>query len=360
MAMDVLGQAQDDRALLAEMSSIIQRQSSHLTRLIDDLLDVSRITRGNVEIRIGRVDLCLIIKHAIDGARQMCEAKGLNLSVTLPAQKIMIDADPVRFTQVISNLLNNACKFTDHGGAVYVTARQEGDEGIISVRDTGIGIAPPELPRIFDMFVQLGDQRSRAAGGLGIGLSLARSIIEMHGGTIEATSQGPGRGTEFIVRVPAVEPDEETVVDDADRGADAQSKRRVRRRRILVVDDNDDALESVASLLRLAGHEVLTAGSGRQALEKAQSNRPEIILLDIGMPEMDGYEVVRRIRSQPWGQHIFIVALTGWGQKKDKQHAIEAGFNAHLTKPADAESIERLLMEQSMVASLRRQDPCLH
>jgi PAS domain S-box-containing protein len=342
MAVSVLERARADTLRLDSMAAIIDRQSGQLVRLIDDLLDVSRITRGMVELRKSRVDLLLAIEHAVEGVRQTCADRNLRLTVSLPPHGIAIDADPLRFAQVIGNLVSNAARFTAEGGEIRIAARADGGDAVISVRDTGIGIAPEDLPRIFEMFVQLGDRNRRAGSGLGIGLALANSLVRLHGGTLSAESDGPGHGAEFTVRVPML----------ADEAPDAPSQahethsfdRRLRRRRhILAVDDNEDALDAIAEALRVDGHYVETATSGQDALQKAAAGGAEAVLLDIGMPGMDGYETARRMRGEPWGRGLLIIAMTGWGQEKDRQAAFEAGFDAHLTKPATADAIARLL-----------------
>jgi PAS domain S-box-containing protein len=338
MASGVIARAKGDPDRVAQMNAIVERQSAQLVRLIDDLLDVSRITRGKFEVRVDRADLAAVLGHAIEGLRGACEDKGLTLAVELPPAPVAINADVFRFAQVVANLLHNACKFTDRGGTITLTAAREGTDAVVRVRDTGIGIARDELPRVFEMFAQVKDARGRSAGGLGIGLSLARSIVEMHGGTLEAHSDGPGRGSEFVVRVPALAPEARSPAPAAEAAPGPSVTSRV-----LAVDDNQDALEAVATLLRMAGHPVETAESGEAALEKARAYKPEVVLLDIGLPGMDGYEVARRIRAEPWGNRALLIAMTGWGQDKDKRLAHEAGFNAHLTKPVDLAQLGRLL-----------------
>jgi PAS domain S-box-containing protein len=341
MAVKVLDRARGEPARLDAMASIIERQSAQLVRLIDDLLDVSRITRGMVELRRSDVDVATALEHAVETARQACVDKDLRLTVALPPQPITIQADPVRFAQIIGNLLNNAVKFTDHGGQVQISLAQDGDQAVVAVEDTGVGIRPEDLPRIFEMFVQLGDPHSRAGGGLGIGLALASSLVRLHGGTITARSAGSDQGSVFIVKVPiaasADSPTKALLTDGARLG------RPTSPRHILAVDDNSDALRAIAEAMRQRGHQVETASTGQDALDKAAVGRCDVILLDIGMPGMNGYEVAKRIRSEPWGTRPIMIAMTGWGQAKDKQAALEAGFDAHLTKPVDPETIDALL-----------------
>jgi two-component system, chemotaxis family, CheB/CheR fusion protein len=340
----VLDRAQGDPARLEAMASIIERQSAQLVRLIDDLLDVSRITRGMVELRKSEVDVATAVEHAVEAVRQTCAEKSLQLTATLPPPPISIQADPVRFAQIIGNLVSNAVKFTPEGGQVRIRVARDAGQAVVSVEDTGIGIRPEDLPRIFEMFVQLGDPHSRAGGGLGIGLALASSLVRLHGGAITAHSPGSGRGAHFVVKVPISSEVEEPPPGalQAD-GAGPALRRFAAPRNILAVDDNLDALGAVAEAMRLHGHHVEIAASGHDALEKASVGRCDAILLDIGMPDMDGYEVARRIRCEPWGQRPVMIAMTGWGQPKDKQAALEAGFDAHLTKPADPEAIQALL-----------------
>jgi len=343
MALGVLGASDADPAQLNRMKAIIDRQSAQLVRLIDDLLDVSRITRGQVELRKEPVDLAEVIDHAVDGVAGLCETKGIRLSVTPPAQPLMIEADALRFAQVVSNLLNNACKFTDEGGQISVTARRDRGDAVVRVRDTGVGIPRGELGRVFEMFAQVKGADGGSGGGLGIGLSLAQSIVALHGGSIHAHSDGPGQGSEFVVRVPALAPAGGTTpVADPGDVAPLAAPAGVR---VLAVDDNRDALEAVAMMLQMAGYSVETASFGSEAVAKAHDYQPRAVLLDIGLPDIDGYEVARRIRQEPWGRDARLVAMTGWGQEKDKRQALEAGFDAHLTKPVDAEELVRVLRE---------------
>jgi signal transduction histidine kinase len=331
---------------------IIDRQLLQLTRLVDDLLDVSRITRGKINVARERIELRDLVTHAVETVTPTIEARKHRLTVELPQRAFVIYGDPLRLTQVLGNVLGNAAKFTDNGGQISVRARRRHRDVEIAVRDSGIGIAPQVLPRIFDLFTQLDDRMGRAQSGLGIGLALVRRLVEMHGGTVRASSPGLGLGSEFVIRLPIS-------VERADGGSSerlvattglAESSEsqgatpRVPRRRILVADDNLDALESLATLLAQEGHEVFRAADGAEALVAAERHRPEIALLDIGMPRATGYEVVRRIREEPWGHGMTLVALTGWGQESDRRRSHEAGFNAHLTKPVDPEILRRLLI----------------
>jgi signal transduction histidine kinase len=336
--------------LVARSREIIERQLAHLTRLVDDLLDVSRITRGKINLAKEVIDLPTLVARAVETAQPLIEEHGHELTVEIPSDTVAVLGDPTRLTQALANVLSNAAKYTDPGGRITISARPDGPEIEVRVRDTGIGIPAELLPLIFNLFTQLDHSAGRAQSGLGIGLALVRRLIEMHGGSVTAHSNGPGQGSEFVIRLPLhtmdaresnrkphsnSQPPVEQSMPDAD-GIPAQ-------RRILVADDNNDALESLATLLQLGGHEVYTAANGELALEYAERHRPEVALLDIGMPMLDGYEVARRIRAQPWGARITLVALTGWGQDSDRRHSREAGFDSHLVKPLDLEMLTDLL-----------------
>jgi signal transduction histidine kinase len=320
---------------------VIERQLLQLTRLVDDLLDVSRITRGKINLARERVDVAELVARAVEMMKPAMDARGHVLTVDVPERTLWLYADPIRLTQVLGNLLANAVKYTEASGCITVRARRRLRDAEITVCDTGIGIAPAVLPRIFDLFTQLDQPDDRPQSGLGIGLALVRRLVEMHGGTVGVASEGPGRGSEFTIRLPisferADEAQDTAAAPEADTTATF-------RRRILLADDNQDALESLAMLLSLNGHEVHQARDGLRALELAAQCRPEIAVLDIGMPRADGYEVAKRIRSEPWGRGITLVALTGWGQESDRQRAEEAGFDIHLTKPVDPAMMDKLL-----------------
>ncbi len=322
---------------------VIERQLLQLTRLVDDLLDVSRITRGKINLVRERVDLAELVARAVETVRPAIEAREHVLIIDVPEQTLWLYADPVRVTQVLGNVLANAAKYTDVGGRISVTARRRLRDAEIVVQDNGIGIAPEVLPRIFDLFTQLDQPIDRPRSGLGIGLALVRRLVEMHGGTVSVFSAGPGCGSEVVIRMPISLERTAGPGDDLTVASSAESVDTCVRRRILLADDNEDALESLAMLLSMDGHEVHQARDGVQALELAAQCRPEIAVLDIGMPGTDGYEVARRIRSAPWGRDITLVALTGWGQESDRRRAEEAGFNVHLTKPVDPEVLNGLL-----------------
>lgn len=332
--MKLAGAFEDTRTQQA--CAVMERQVHHLNRLVDDLLEVSRITRGIIEVKKEPLDLAAIVKAAIETSRPVLDNLRHELVLDLDDETMCVAGDPVRLTQVFANLLNNAAKYTNHGGRIAVSARQENGEAVVSVKDNGIGIAPALLGQVFDMFMQVDRSTRRSQGGLGIGLTLVRSLIGMHGGTVEAKSDGPGLGSEFIVRLPLL----------VNANVSSQESRRVDplpARRILIVDDSRDGGESLGMLLRVLGAEVSVAHSGRRALECVDSFKPDVVLLDIGMPGMDGYEVARRIRSNPANRHISLIALTGWGQDEDRKRSAAAGFNHHLVKPADIEQLRQLL-----------------
>ncbi len=321
-------------------SDMMERQLQQMVRLVDDLLDVSRISRGRIELRRKPVELASVVIHAVEAIRPLCERMDQELTVTLPPEPVYLNADPVRLSQVVGNLLNNACKFTDKGGRIGLTVEREGEDAVIRVWDTGIGIAADQLPRIFEMFMQIDTSLERSRGGLGIGLTLVKSLVEMHGGTVTVLSGGVGQGSEFAVRLP-------TVVDSPQRPPEPTIREPtpITGRRILVVDDNRDSADSLAALLRLTGHEVRTAYDGLEALEAAATFRPDVVLLDIGLPKLSGYQVARKLREEPWGKNMVLVAVTGWGQDDDRRKSTAAGFDDHLVKPVEHAALMKLLAE---------------
>ena len=320
--------------------AMMDRQLTQLVRLVDDLLDVSRVTSGKLELRKGRVELRAVIDAAVETSQPCIEQAGHELVVVVPDEPIFVDGDAARLAQVVSNLLNNSAKYTHRGGHVRLTVGREDGTAVVSVKDDGIGIPPAMLGRVFEMFTQVDRTLEKTTGGLGIGLSLVKGLMEMHGGTIEAKSDGEGMGSEFVVRLPVVTP----VVAGPDR-PDGQTSEGAppALRRILVVDDNQDAAISLAMMLNIMGNETQTAHDGLQALDVAAQFRPDVVLMDIGMPKLNGYEAARRIREQTWGQGMVLVALTGWGQDEDKRKSHEAGFDAHLVKPVDPTALDKLL-----------------
>ncbi|HMB02176.1 MAG TPA: ATP-binding protein, partial [Isosphaeraceae bacterium] len=340
-SLEVLRSPGEEGADLAWATEIIARQVRHLARLVDDLLDMSRITLGKIELRKARVALETLTAHALDLVRPLLDAKGHELVVALPPEPIELEVDPARMEQVLCNLLNNAAKYTEPGGRIELSAARDGDEVVLVVRDNGVGIAPEVLPRIFDLFVQADRSLDRAQGGLGIGLTLVRTLVHLHGGSIGARSEGPGRGSEFIVRLPALAPPAKSSTDSA---ATPPARTTARPRRVLVVDDNVDSAQSLGRLLRRWGHAVEMAHDGPSALAAVATGRPEVILLDIGLPGMDGYEIARQIRRDPPEGTISLVALTGYGQDDDRRRARDAGFDHHLIKPVDLDALRDLLM----------------
>jgi signal transduction histidine kinase len=329
---------------------VIGRQLAHLTRLVDDLLDVSRITRGKINLTKEVIEIAALVGRTVETVQPLFTERDHRLRVEIPDEVLTVLGDPTRLMQAIGNILSNAAKYTERGGEVILCAVQTGSEVEIRIRDNGIGIPPDLMPMIFNLFTQLDRSSGPAQSGLGIGLALVRRLVEMHGGSVTAHSDGPGRGSEFVIRLPlllanGVAADDQqfntlSALEQSMMNAEGASQT---QRRILVADDNNDALESLATLLQLSGHEVYTAANGAVALESAEQHRPEVALLDIGMPKLDGYEVARRIRAQPWGARITLVALTGWGQDSDRRRSQEAGFDSHLVKPLDLDKLTDLL-----------------
>jgi PAS domain S-box-containing protein len=338
----IMKQAGADGAVVNRVREMMERQVQHMTRMVDDLLDVSRITRGKIELRKEIVDLATVVDHMLETTRPLIEDRGQQLTVDLPSESLRLEADPTRLEQVLANLLNNAAKFTDNGGHIWLCARQEGSELVLRVRDTGVGIAADMLSHIFEPFVQSDQVLNHPQGGLGIGLALVRSIVAMHGGTVTAHCDGPGKGTEFIVRLPAISQQQES---QGNRGASKGNEQpeAVLQRRILVVDDNVDAAESLALLLRLKAHDVRVAHDGPAALASVAADPPELVFLDIGMPVMNGYDLAQRLRQRPGLESLVLVALTGWGQEEDRRRSQEAGFDHHLVKPVEPDAVHQLL-----------------
>ena len=347
------------------MRNMMERQVKHLVRLVDDLLDVSRISRGKIDLRKERVDLATALNHAVDTSQPAIEEARHKLTVTLPPEPFYVEGDPTRLVQVVSNLLHNAAKYTPAGGHISLSMEREDAEmrtpfisttdrrnaekkniriswAVIRVRDNGLGIPREMVTRIFDMFVQIEEHRGKVQGGLGIGLSLVHSLVHMHGGMVEVHSPGLGQGSEFIVRLPLLlaNPDGPGKVQG---GPEEQAIPIPVRRRILVVDDSRDSADSLGVLVQALGHEVRTAYDGPSALALAETFVPDLVLLDIGMPGMDGYEVARRMRQVPSLHDTLLVAQTGWGQDEDRSRSQEAGFDCHLVKPVERTGLQTLL-----------------
>jgi two-component system, chemotaxis family, CheB/CheR fusion protein len=320
--------------------NVIERQVRQMTRLIDDLMDLSRITRNKLELRMQEVKLVDVVHAALETSQPLIEAGGHQFTMQMPGGQILLQADPTRLAQIIANLLNNAAKFTPRGGDIMLKVERDGEHVMLRVRDTGIGIPSVSLPRIFEMFAQADSLLERSHTGLGVGLTLVRRLTELHGGTVEAHSEGPNRGSEFVVRLPLAA---------RARGAGVEAASHSRGHiqsaplRILVVDDNADAAATLAALLEMSGHDVRTAHDGLQGLEEFESFRPDVVILDIGMPKMNGYTVAMRIRERPSEGAPLLIALTGWGQEEDRQRSKAAGFDHHLVKPVDPTLLAELL-----------------
>jgi signal transduction histidine kinase/CheY-like chemotaxis protein len=337
-ALSLLKMPGADGADVREASRTIDRQVEHLVRLVDDLLDVSRIMHGRIELRKERIDLAEVVARAVETTQPFIDAHGHVLSVTLPPGPIAVEADPIRLSQVLGNLLHNAAKYTRRAGRIELAVERDGGEAVLRVRDPGVGMDPGLIPHVFDVFVQGERSLARSQGGLGLGLALVRRLVEMHGGHVAATSPGPGQGSEFRVRLPALA---EALAADAGEARAASTP--YTSRRILLVDDNVDAARSLAKLLRRWGHKVETTHDGPSALEAAHACRPEVVLLDIGLPAMDGYEVAKRLRAQPGFESIPLAAITGYGQDDDHRRSREAGFSRHFTKPVDPGDLQAYL-----------------
>jgi PAS domain S-box-containing protein len=339
-ALQVLRMVEPDGQRRQWAMEIMDRQLQYLVRLVDDLLDISRILRGRVELRMEPAELASVIARAIETAHPVLDAHGHQLHTRLPAEPIWLSADPIRLAQVIANLLNNAAKYTSKAGQVWLMAERRDQEVEIRVRDTGIGIAPELLPQVFDLFVQADRSIERSQGGLGIGLTLVKKLVEMHGGSVSARSEGRGQGSEFTVRLPILAEKPAAYAHTVVSGTLASA---APLRRVLVVDDNVDAAESMALLLRMRRHEVRVVHDGPSAIQAASDFQPEVVLLDIGLPGMSGYEVARKLRQAPGGRKLILAAMTGYGQEEDRRRSQEAGFDQHFTKPVDPEQVEVLL-----------------
>jgi CheY-like chemotaxis protein/two-component sensor histidine kinase len=319
--------------------SAIERQVRQMARLIDDLVDVARISTNRFELRKERVDLAVVLRLAVETSGSLLRAGGQEFTTVVPDGPIHLDADPIRLAQAVSNCLNNAAKFTDRGGHIWLTAERAGGDAVITVRDTGVGISRAMLPHVFEMFTQGEQTRARTFGGLGIGLTLVKRLVEMHGGTVAAESTGLGTGSTFVLRLPAVLDSSQCPQPQAEGPAHMSPP----SLRILVVDDNRDAADSLAMLLRATGNDIRTAYDGLEAVQVASEFRPEVVLLDIGLPKLDGHEVAQRIRKEPWGRQMCLIAVTGWSDETDRARSRASGFNHHLVKPLDTGHLAQLL-----------------
>jgi len=320
---------------------VIERQVNYLTRLVDDLLDVSRITRGQITLDRQPLELAVLIERAIEMAQPLMQQRDQQITVEIPDRTLRVNGDQVRLVQAFGNVLGNAVKYADPGGHIEVSAHRRGGAAVVQVRDDGIGIPADQMGRIFELFTRVEHGPDRPQSGLGIGLALVRRLVEMHGGTVTAHSEGAGAGSEFVIRLPLLR--ESALPEKEPRPAEPMAAAPAVPRRILIADDNVDALDSTARLLQHGGHEVFSATDGSLALQAAERHLPEIVLLDIGMPVLDGYEVARRIRAAPWGRGLTLVAITGWGQESDRRRSQEAGFDSHLVKPVDPGALAALL-----------------
>jgi PAS domain S-box-containing protein len=336
--LEVLKRAGGDGAMLQTARDTIERQLGQLVRLVDDLLDLNRITHNRLELRPSQVELASVIRQAVEACRPLADSAGHELRITLPAEPIYLHADAARLAQVFGNLLNNSCKYTSPGGKIWVTAERLGSEVVVAFKDTGTGIPPDKLDSIFDMFTQVDRSLEGSRGGLGIGLTLVKRLVRMHGGSIEARSPGEGQGSEFVVRLPILIGTLKAVTPGPTAAQEPPQTRR-----ILVVDDNRDSAESLAMVLTIMGNETHMAHDGVAAVEAIEKHRPEVVLLDIGLPKLSGHDVCRRVREQSWGKDIVIIALTGWGQEEDRRKSREAGFDGHLVKPVDPAALLELL-----------------
>jgi signal transduction histidine kinase/CheY-like chemotaxis protein len=336
--------AAGDASVVASARAMMERQLSHIVRLVDDLLDISRISQNNIELRRSRVQLGDVVSSAVETARPLIDAAGHELTITLPEEPIYLDADLTRLAQVFSNLLTNSAKYTEKGGRIWLKAERRDDQVVVSVRDTGIGIPAEDLARIFDMFSQVERASERTLGGLGIGLALVKGLVELHGGTVSVQSGGADQGSTFTATLPTLrsEPIALALAPTLDNMAGQGQKRR-----ILVVDDNRDSANSMALMLKLLGNEVRTAHDGLEAVDLAERFRPELILMDVGMPRLNGYEATERIRESDWGKKLTILALTGWGQDGDRLHSRKAGCDGHLVKPVALADLEKVLVDFS-------------
>ncbi|HYH66885.1 MAG TPA: ATP-binding protein, partial [Urbifossiella sp.] len=344
-AVQVLNLTGADDPESRRVRGMIERQVSHLVRLVNDLLDLSRASLGKIRLQTAPVGLADVVRMAVETSGPAVEAGRHRLTVDAPAEPVVVDGDAVRLSQVVANLLNNAAKYTPEGGEIVVAVAREGGEAVVRVRDSGLGIPPEMLSKVFDMFTQVNRHLGRSQGGLGIGLTLVRRLVEMHGGTVGAASGGDGMGAEFEVRLPLGGPLPDPAASPAASPAAAAAA--PGRRRVLVADDNKDAAESLALLLSMMGNDVRTAADGQEAVEVAAAFRPDVAVLDIGMPRMDGNAAARRIRGEAWGKGMVLIALTGWGQDEDRRRTAEAGFDLHLTKPVDPSTLESRFEELS-------------
>ena len=333
---------EDDPAVLARMRDVIEHQANHIARLVDDLLDVSRFTMGKIQLRKEQVNLATVIAETVEAITPLVDARGHHLFVDAPDEPLWLEADPTRLRQVVANLLDNAVKYSDAGGAIRLSIIRDGDDALVKVSDDGIGIAAEMLPRVFDLFAQADCSLDRSRGGLGVGLTLVKTLVSLHGGTVHIASAGPGRGCEVVMRLAL----SATAGDDGPRRASPGAPPAARR--VLIVDDNRFSADSLASFLEFSGHQVRIAYSGHEALALAGSFRPDFVLLDIGLPEMDGFEVAQRLRQRADLDGVLLVAVTGYGHDEILERSRAVGFDHHLVKPLDLDKLLSLLGSESV------------
>jgi signal transduction histidine kinase len=346
-AVDVMSLMPLDHPQLRWAREVIDRQATHLSRLVDDLLDVSRISRGTIKLNKELLTLRTILDRSVEAAQPIISAHHHELQIECLAEQATVEGDPTRLVQILSNLLNNAAKYMQASGTILLRASVEGEHAVFAVKDSGIGLTSEALPKLFNLFSRVHEDEGHLPSGLGIGLALVRQLVELHGGTVNATSPGPNRGSEFTVRLPLSSSVVPVVAIDEMAPVSGKSQ----TLRVLVADDNADALESLALLLEVCGHEVRKASDGQETLQAVTAWRPDVALLDIGMPILDGYEVARRIRSEPWGTQLFLVAVSGWGQSEDRQRATDAGFDLHFRKPIGLPVLEGILEKAQRLAA---------
>lgn len=339
-SLNILKLSHGDGASVLQLQEMMERQVNHMVHLVDDLLEISRITTGKIELRVEQVDLAAVIRSAVETSKPLIDARQHRLAVSLPAEKLIVEGDAVRLSQIVANLLNNAAKYTEPDGNIWLTVSRDGAEAVISVRDNGIGIASEHLPHVLEMFAQADRAKRNSQDGLGIGLALVKRLIEMHGGKVEARSEGEGRGSEFVLRLPLSAKAKQSAAPATPAPADAPAGA---KRKILVVDDNRDAAVTLAMLLKLLGNEVATAHDGETGLQTFDEFRPSLILLDLGMPDMTGFDVARELHTRPHFAGVTLVALTGWGQADDRRRTQEAGFDYHMVKPVTLDSLRTIL-----------------
>jgi PAS domain S-box-containing protein len=341
-ALEIMRRLELTDSRLERARSTMERQLGLMIRLVDDLMDASRIAGGKLELKPKRIQLASVVNHAVEASRPLADCARHTIEVTLPSEPICLFADPARLAQVFGNVLNNSCKYMEPGGRIQLTAKRQRGQVVVKIRDTGVGIPRDNLEQIFEKFVQVHRTLERSQGGIGLGLTLVRRLIELHGGTVEALSDGVGRGSEFVIRLPALSPDTvSTHPTQAARQAPSA------KRRVLIVEDSADTSELLSLLLSMAGNETQIACDGLSAVELAGRFLPDVVLIDLGLPKLDGYQVCRRILEEPWGRNILMVAVTGWGQEEDRRKSREAGFDHHLVKPVDAAHLLELLAQAS-------------